>query len=97
MDAYHVIWTSPSRDDLQEMLMQTIGDPSSPDGSAGAGEIRLLPAWPADWDVDFRLHAPRQTVGTGRVRGGQLVDLDVQPESRRNDGVVSAPWKRKFQ
>lgn len=35
---------------LEEMLMQTIGD-----------EIRLLPAWPAERDADFRLHAPRQT------------------------------------
>lgn len=65
---------------LQEMLMQTIGS-----------EIRLLPAWPADWDVDFRLHAPGQTVVTGRVRSGQLVDLDVQPESRRQDVMVQSP------
>jgi hypothetical protein len=30
--------------------MQTIGD-----------EIRLLPAWPKEWDVDFELHVPQQT------------------------------------
>lgn len=29
--------------------MQTIGR-----------EIRLLPAWPKQWDVDFKLHAPYQ-------------------------------------
>lgn len=59
---------------LQEMLMQTIGD-----------EIRLLPAWPDDWDVDFKLHAPQQTVVRCRVRGGAIVDLDVSPEKRAAD------------
>jgi|GEM_PF-2627680 len=32
---------------LQEMLLQTIGD-----------QIVLFPAWPKDWAVDFKLHAP---------------------------------------
>ena len=59
---------------LQEMLMQTIGD-----------EIRLLPAWPREWDVDFKLHAPHKTAVEGRVRDGKLVDLKVTPESRRRD------------
>ena len=25
-----------------------------------------MPAWPPDWDADFRLHAPYQTVVEGR-------------------------------
>jgi hypothetical protein len=70
-------WGGSGMIGLQEMLMQTIGD-----------EIRLLPAWPADWDVDFRLHAPQQTVVTGRVRNGEIVSLEVTPESRRKDVVV---------
>jgi hypothetical protein len=77
---------------LQEMLMQTIGGQLSPDGSGAGGEIRLLPAWPADWDVDFRLHAPGQTVVTCSVRGGRIVRLDVQPESRRKDVVLHSSW-----
>ena len=34
----------------QLMLLQSDGD-----------TIRLLPAWPKDWDVQFKLHAPRNT------------------------------------
>jgi hypothetical protein len=62
---------------LQEMLMQTNGR-----------EIRLLPAWPRDWDADFRLHAPQQTVVEGRVRGGKVVELTVAPEDRRADVII---------
>ena len=48
-------------------------------------EIRLLPAWPADWDADFKLRAPYNTVLEGRVRGGKVVKLRVTPRSRRLD------------
>jgi len=24
-------------------------------------EIRILPAWPSDWDVDYKLRAPENT------------------------------------
>ena len=65
---------------LQEMLMQTYGR-----------EIRLLPAWPKDWDVDFRLHAPYQTVVEGKVRGGKIASLTVTPESRADDVVMPPP------
>lgn len=49
--------------------------------------IRLLPAWPADWDADFKLRAPYNTVIEGRVRGGKLVKLIVTPRSRKIDLV----------
>jgi hypothetical protein len=45
----------------------------------------LLPAWPRDWEVDFKLHAPLETVIEGRVRGGKLAELVVTPEKRRAD------------
>ena len=70
---------------LQAMLMQA--EPR--DGSAFAGKIYLLPAWPRDWDVNFKLHAPGKTIVQGSVRGGKLVDLAVTPESRRQDVVVA--------
>lgn len=70
-------WGGSGMIGLQEMLMQTLGD-----------EIRLLPAWPADWDVDFKLHAPHQTTVEGQVRGGNLIHLKVNPESRRKDIVI---------
>jgi hypothetical protein len=62
---------------LQEMLMQTIGD-----------EIRLLPAWPKEWDCDFKLHAPKQTIVEGEVRNGVVRNLKVTPEERAQDVVM---------
>jgi alpha-L-fucosidase 2 len=64
---------------LQVMLLQAEGR-----------AIRLLPAWPADWDADFKLHAPENTIIEGRVRGGRLVELEVTPKSRRAD-IVAGP------
>ncbi len=84
---------------LQEMLLQThASPPASLHGEEpryklrldadGGGKLRLLPAWPTDWDVDFRLHAPRQTVVEGRVRDGELVSWTVTPERRKEDVIV---------
>jgi hypothetical protein len=64
---------------LQAMLIQTDGK-----------KIFLLPAWPRDWDVDFRVHAPYQTVLEGQVRGGEVVKLTVRPPDRRQDIQVMA-------
>jgi len=57
---------------LQRMLMQW-----------DDGNILLLPAWPAEWDVDFKLHAPGQTVVEGRYRKQKIVSLKVSPKSQR--------------
>ncbi len=62
---------------VQSLLLQTDGR-----------KIYLLPAWPADWDADFRLRAPYNTIVSGRVENGRLTDLDVQPEDRRADIIV---------
>jgi hypothetical protein len=61
---------------VQYMLMQCEGR-----------EIRLLPAWPSDWDADFKLHAPLATVVEGKVRGGKVTDLKVTPPERMADVV----------
>jgi len=53
--------------------------------------IHLLPTWPKEWDVDFKLHAPMQTTVEGRVEGGKVVNLKVTPESRRKDVTVCNP------
>ncbi len=71
-------WGGSGMIGLQEMLMQTIGR-----------RILLLPAWPADWDCDFKLHAPYETVVQGKVRGGKVTDLIVTPETRRKDVETS--------
>ena len=62
---------------LQTMLLQADG-----------GKICVLPAWPRDWDVDFRLHAPLATVVEGKVRKGRLVECQVSPAERRKNLVV---------
>jgi hypothetical protein len=48
------------------------------------GKIHVLPAWPADWDIHFRLHATHRTVVEARYERGRLVDVKVTPESARS-------------
>jgi hypothetical protein len=69
-------WGGSAAIGVQEMLMQTLGK-----------NIYLLPAWPKQWDVDFKLHAPYNTTIQGKVRDGNVVELKVTPDSRK--GVVS--------
>ena len=60
---------------LQLMLMRADGD-----------RILLLPAWPREWNVRFRLHAPKRTVVEGEYRDVKL-DVRVTPPSRAKDVV----------
>lgn len=43
--------------------------------------VLLLPAWPCEWDVQFKLHAPRRTVIEGRLLAGAL-SFTVSPPER---------------
>jgi hypothetical protein len=69
---------------LQRMLVQEAGD-----------RILLLPAWPADWDADFKLHLMHGTVLTGIVKDAKLTAWDIQPASRKKDVVVCQPQPGK--
>ena len=62
---------------LQRMIVQYEGD-----------KIMLLPAWPNDWDVVFKLHAPKQTTVECELKDGKIVKLKVTPESRRKNVVL---------
>lgn len=62
---------------FQSMIMQ-----------ADEKKIYIMPAWPKDWNVDFKLHAPHKTVVKGQIKNGQLVDLDVTPASRKKDVII---------
>ena len=65
---------------LQRMLLQWDGR-----------RMLLLPAWPQEWDVSFKLHAPQQTTVECVYRAGKVESLKVTPESRREDlEVVTA-------
>ncbi len=61
---------------VQALLLQTDGR-----------QIHLFPAWPHNWDVDFKLHAPFNTTLEGRFENGRLAELVVTPESRRADVI----------
>lgn len=59
---------------LQKMLMQCDGK-----------KILLLPAWPKEWNADFKLYAPFQTTVEGHVEQGKVTGLKVSPQNRLND------------
>ena len=59
---------------LQAMLLQSDNE-----------KIHLLPAWPEDWDVSFKLTAAKNTTVEGIYQNGRITSLKVTPESRRND------------
>ena len=67
---------------LQRMLMLCDGD-----------TIRIMPAWPEDWDVTFKLHAPQQTIIECVYRNGKVEELHVTPASRRKDVVLPTAGK----
>ncbi|WP_245328198.1 DUF5703 domain-containing protein [Hymenobacter aquaticus] len=70
-------WGGAGMIGLQEMLLQ-VDD----------RKILLLPAWPKQWDVHFKLHAPYQTTVECTVKDGKVTELKVTPESRRADVVL---------
>jgi hypothetical protein len=65
---------------LQNMLMQSDGD-----------KIILLPAWPEEWDCDFKLHAPKQTVLEGKISKGKIEKLTVSPKERSDHVYLLDP------
>jgi len=65
---------------LQYMLLQCNGS-----------EIRPLPAWPAGWNVDFKLWAPSNTSVRLVLQAGTVTQLTVSPPVRTNDLVEPPP------
>lgn len=70
-------WGGSGMIGLQEMLLQTNGQ-----------QILLFPAWPKDWNVSFKLHAPHKTTVEATLKDGKLVELKVLPKSREKDIVM---------
>ncbi|MEI6138872.1 MAG: DUF5703 domain-containing protein [Mariniphaga sp.] len=68
---------------LQRMLVQEV-----------PGKILLLPAWPKEWDVNFKLHAMQNTTVEGEVKEGKIVSIKVVPESRLKDVVFGQGWNQ---
>ena len=67
---------------MQEMVMQTHARPGEP------GKIRLFPAWPEPWDVDFKLHAPYKTVVEATFKSGKVAQVNVTPQERQSDIIL---------
>jgi hypothetical protein len=66
------------------MLLQSDGD-----------KIFLLPAWPEDWDVSFKLCAADNTTIECEYRDGKVQSLKVTPEPRKADIIdKSSPEQR---
>ncbi|MDR3708199.1 MAG: DUF5703 domain-containing protein [Capsulimonadaceae bacterium] len=55
---------------------------------ADGRKLYLFPAWPKEWDVDFRLHAPDNTTVEATLSGGKVTRLVVTPETRKADVVI---------
>jgi len=62
---------------VQAMLLQSVNN-----------KIYLFPAWPVEWDVDFKIHAPGNTVVEAKLKAGKIIYLKVVPEERERDIVV---------
>lgn len=70
-------WGGSGMIGLQEMLLQTNGE-----------QILLFPAWPKEWNVHFKLHAPDKTTVEVTLKDGKVKDLKVLPESRKKDIII---------
>jgi hypothetical protein len=68
-------WGGSGMIGLQEMLLQTTDD----------GKILLFPAWPREWNVHFKLHAPKNTTVEAELKDGKVRVVNVVPENRRKD------------
>ena len=71
---------------LQSMLLQSDGN-----------KIHLLPAWPEDWDVSFKLTAEKNTTVEGVYQNGRLTTLKVTPKSRRKDIIDYSTAEARIQ
>ncbi len=70
-------WGGSGMIGLQEMLLQTNGE-----------QILLFPAWPKEWNVHFKLHAPGETTVEATLKDGKVTNLKVLPESRKKDIII---------
>jgi len=74
-------WGGSGMIGVQEMLLQTDGK-----------RILLFPAWPKEWNVSFKLHAPLNTTVEAEMKEGKISIIRVTPEERRKD-VELPPFK----
>jgi len=71
-------WGGSGMIGLQEMLLQTTED----------GRILLFPAWPREWNVHFKLHAPQNTTVEAELKNRKVTVINIVPEIRRKDIIT---------
>lgn len=59
-------WGGSGMIGLQDMLVQCNGD-----------KVFVLPAWPEEWDVDFKLHIPGKLVVEGVYMDGEMIKKQI--------------------
>ncbi len=67
---------------LQYMVLQSAPDSAGLGNSgirSGRHKLYVLPAWPKEWNVRFRLRGPGRSVVEGEFRDGSTVRLVVSP------------------
>lgn len=62
---------------IQTMLMQTENN-----------DVYLVPAWPAEWNVKFRLHVPGNKQVEGEWRNGKMIGVKKYPESSDTNIII---------
>ncbi len=73
-------WAGSGMIAVQEMLLQTI--------AKNGKEIRVLPAWPEEWDVKYKLHAKNNTTVECSFKKGKIMNVDISPSTRKDDLVL---------
>jgi len=71
-------WGGSGMIGLQEMLLQTTDE----------GKILLFPAWPKEWNIHFKLHAPQNTTVEAEMKNGKVNIINVTPSQRLSDIIV---------
>ncbi|MBN1865471.1 MAG: hypothetical protein JW808_11270 [Victivallales bacterium] len=62
---------------LQKMLLH-----------ADNGKLFIFPAWPKDWDVEFKLHAPGKRTVQGVLRDNRVEKMKVEPDLGQDSVIV---------
>jgi len=64
---------------------------SAPPGPGQDPVIQLFPAWPEEWDADFKLLARGNFLVTASSRGGSVTELELMSQSG-SDCRLQNPW-----
>ncbi len=60
-------------------------------------DLRILLAWPDDWEAKYKMHAPRNITMEISAKNGEIESLSVLPENRKSDVVLKKLLTFKFQ